>query len=37
MLPKLILLPHLFAVCLCEPLAQAQDSLVDILLQFHRV
>ena len=37
MLPKLCLLPRPDAVSLSEPLTQAQDRLVDILLQFHRV
>jgi hypothetical protein len=37
MLPKAVLFLRQFAVCLCEPLTQAQDSLVDILLEFHWV
>jgi hypothetical protein len=37
MLPKLNPLLRLNTVCLGKPLTQAQDSLVDILLKFHRV
>jgi hypothetical protein len=37
MLPKAVLFMRQFAVCLREPLAQAQDSLVTRLLEFHRV
>jgi hypothetical protein len=37
MLPKLILRLRPDTVYLGKPLTQAQDSLVDILLKFHRV
>jgi hypothetical protein len=37
MLPKAILFPRQFAVCLREPLSQTRDGFVDSLLELDRV